>query len=367
MIVSISSISFIYCQQDLTLIINDVPSSTSDSDTLYFASSINNWQPNAPNYQFQPHDDGTYRIKLKNINESIEYKITKGSWESVEITVKGEDIANRKINSKGKEVIQVKGWANNDIKTSTKLSNVTILNEDFPMTALNTTRRIWICLPTDYEYSTERYPVLYMHDGQNLFDTRTSFSGEWEVDETMQRLEKDKKLKLIIVGIDNSDNRNSEYTPYINEEYGGGKGAEYADFIVNELKPFIDENYRTKSDKSNTGIMGSSLGGVISMYVGMEYADIFGKVGVFSPAFWWSNKCYEHVDYKGFVENTKIYMNAGLDEHKWITNGTKQMEKTLIKSGYSADNFVVKYVEGGTHSEIFWKEEFSKAVLWLFD
>ena len=352
----------------MIITINEVPESTAFSDTLYFASSLNDWKPNAANYHFTQKENGAYSLELSDIKVPFEYKVTRGSWETVESTLQGDDTENRKGQPKEKHVnIQIKGWADSYVKTSTQLPNVKVAAEDLTMTQLNTTRRIRIYLPSDYESSTERYPVLYMHDGQNLFDVLTSYSGEWEVDETMQQLEKSGKLKLIIVGIDNSEDRNSEYTPYVNDQYGGGKGAKYADFVVNELKPFIDKSYRTKSDRVNTGIMGSSLGGVISMYIGTEYSNTFGKLGIFSPSFWWSEKCYEQVENKGFVANTKIYMNAGQEEHKWITGGTKKMEKILEKAGYLDENLITKYVEGGTHSEAFWKIEFPKAVIWLFE
>lgn len=354
------------CQRNTMIIINEIPQNEGSNDTLYLAGSINDWQPNAANYQLQPHQDGTYRIQLKDVKTPFEYKITRGSWQTVETTLQGHDIPNRQGEVKRKQTIQVKGWADKYEKVSTKLSNVQLVDDHFPMTQLQSNRQIWIYLPSDYANSTKNYPVLYMHDGQNLFDVLTSFSGEWEVDESMRQLEKEENLELIIVGINNSADRISEYTPYKNEEYGGGKGKEYADFIVNELKPYIDKNYRTKPQREYTGMMGSSLGGVISMYIGTEYSETFSKLGVFSPAFWWSEKCYEQVQQKGFLTNTKIYMNAGLDESPLIVNGTKKMEKTLQSIGYSEKNCSVEYIKGKTHSESFWKEEFPKAVRWLF-
>jgi predicted alpha/beta superfamily hydrolase len=113
--------------------------------------------------------------------------------------------------------------------------------------------------------------------------------------------------------------------------------------------------------------MGSSLGGVISMYLGMEYPETFSKIGAFSPAFWWSDECRKQVESQGLITNSKIYLNAGLDEHKLITSGTKKMEKTLQKIGYSNENLITKYVKGGTHSEKFWQSQFEDAVLWLFE
>lgn len=357
------------CQRNITVIITNVPQSTPTSDTLFFASNQNEWQPNAANYQFAKQADGKFILNLKNVTMPIEYKITRGNWETVETTLQGQAIQNRMIKPKSKTVeLDVKGWNDLFEKKSTQNSNVKIIRSDFPMKSLNSTRKIWIYLPTDYENSEEKYPVLYMHDGQNLFDVLTSYNGEWGVDETMQKLEKEGKLNLIIVGIDNGNSaRNDEYTPWKNAEYGGGNGAAYGKFIVEELKPFIDKNYRTKPDKNNTGTMGSSLGGVISMYLGMEYPETFGKLGIFSPAFWWSDECLKQVENEGFITDTKIFMNAGLNEHKWITSGTEKMEKTLKKIGYTNENFKIEYIEGGTHSEWFWQSQFETAVLWLFE
>lgn len=370
LILSIGVLAFFYLwnnQNSVSITISGMPQNTPLNDTLFLATNLNQWQPNASDYYFRKQEDGNYTIKLQNINAPFEYKITRGSWENVECTSQGTDIENRKANHKDKSIqIEVKGWKDLFGKKSTKLPNVQVMDDDFPMPQFNTTRRIWIYLPTDYATSTEKYPVLYMHDGQNLFDALTSYSGEWEVDETMQKLEQEGTLKLIIVGIENGGKtRSDEYTPWKNKEYGGGEGAAYGEFIVNDLKPFIDKHYRTKSDRHNTGIMGSSLGGLISMYIGMEYSETFGKLGVFSPSFWWSTEAVNQVKNKGFVD-TKIYMNAGLDEHKWITKGTKEMERNFRKLGYTNENLVTKYIKGGTHTERFWRSEFENAVLWLF-
>ena len=371
-ILSILIISIFYftsCQQNIVVSITNIPINTPENDTLFFASNLNQWQPNDKNYCFTKQEKGNYILKLTNAKMPIEYKITRGNWENVESTLQGQSIDNRTIEPKSKLVeIDIKGWSDLFEKKSTQRPNVKIINNEFPMTNLNTSRRIWICLPQDYETSVEKYPVLYMHDGQNLFDVLTSYSGEWGVDETMEKLEQEGKLNLIIVGIDNGgDARNDEYTPWKNDEYGGGNGAAYGKFIVEELKPFIDKNYRTKTDRNNTGTMGSSLGGVISMYLGMEYPETFGKIGAFSPAFWWSEECRKQVEKQGLIPNTKVYMNVGLNEHKWITSGTEKMEKTLTKVGYTNENLMTKYIEGGTHSERFWQSQFEDAVLWLFE
>ena len=146
---------------------------------------------------------------------------------------------------------------------------------------LKTSRKIWLYLPKNYESSTKKYPVIYMHDAQNLFDAKTSFAGEWNVDEKLDSL----SAQVIVVGIENGgDKRLEELTPYKNEKYGGGNAEKYLEFIVNTLKPEIDKKYRTKTDTKNTTIMGSSLGGLVS------FSKNEGTCSPFSPTTKLGNK-----------------------------------------------------------------------------
>ena len=159
--------------------------------------------------------------------------------------------------------------------------------EEFTMPQLGRERRIWVYLPPEYEASTQSYPVLYMHDGQNLFDKSASYDGEWEVDETLNQLFAGGETEgIIIVGIDcEPECRRDEYSPWertLIEQ--GGEGDDYLDFLVNNLKPYIDKNYRTLPDREHTGIGGSSMGGFISLYGGLKYQEVFSKIAAFSPA-----------------------------------------------------------------------------------
>ena len=177
------------------------------------------------------------------------------------------------------------------LEEHTIVGNVTII-EDFNMPELGRTRDIWIYVPADYENSTSKYyPVLYMHDGQNLFDVITSTAGEWGIDETLEDFFKNGETEgVIVVGIENGDaHRTQEYSPWefqYDNEILGGEGDAYVDFIVNTLKPHIDENYRTLPNRENTGIAGSSMGGLISLYAGIKYQGIFSKVCAMSSSFW---------------------------------------------------------------------------------
>src|SRR5689334_21298070 len=155
-------------------------------------------------------------------------------------------------------------------------------------------RDIVVYLPPRYDEEAERrYPVLYLHDGQNVFERNTAFGGvEWQVDDTAEQLIAAGEIEpLIVVGIYNTGrHRIDEYTPTRDGEKGGGKGALYGRMLVEEIKPFIDREYRTLPDAADTGLGGSSLGGLITLYLGLEYPEIFGKLAVLSPSVWWDNR-----------------------------------------------------------------------------
>ena len=147
---------------------------------------------------------------------------------------------------------------------------------DFYIPQLKTKRRVWIYLPSEYENSQKHYPVLYMHDGQSLFDDSLSYDGSWHVDK--------KTTGIIIVAVDNAGkNRMREYNPW---EDMGGRGLLYADFIVHTLKPYIDNNFRTMPQREHTGIIGSSMGAYISTYIALKNQDVFSKIGLLSPVYW---------------------------------------------------------------------------------
>lgn len=153
------------------------------------------------------------------------------------------------------------------------------------MPQLDRNRKIWLYLPPDYSTSTKNYPVLYMQDGQNLFDNATSFAGEWQVDETLNSLFAGGDYGAIVVGIENGGGeRLNEYSPWNNPSYGGGLGDQYVAFLANTLKPYIDANYRTRPEPQFNALIGSSMGALISTYGATEFPNIFRKVGSLSPA-----------------------------------------------------------------------------------
>lgn len=250
----------------------------------------------------------------------------------------------------------------------TAAENVKIISEKFEIPQLKTTRRIWIYLPKDYETSHKKYEVMYLQDAQNLFDDATSYAGEWQVDETLNKIFEKTGKSLIVVGIDNGgEKRIEELSPYKNAKYGGGNGDNYVKFIVETLKPYIDKNYRTKPQRKFTTIGGSSLGSLISVYAAIKYPETFGKVLAFSSAFWFNAK-----DLNEFISSSKVnlkhqkyYFIQGKHEDEDMEEQTKHVIENLKSKNVKTKNIFLKIDEDGKHNEMYWRREFEGAVLWL--
>lgn len=247
-------------------------------------------------------------------------------------------------------------------QVSTASKQVTTFTIEAPQ--LHTIKKIWIYLPKNYNTTQKKYSVIYMHDAQNLFDATTSYLDEWNADETLDSI----NAQVIVVGIEHgNDKRMDELTPFRNEKYGGGNADSYLDFIVKTLKPEIDKKYRTKTNARNTGIMGSSLGGLVSYYAILKYPEVFGKAGVFSPAFWFNRKEIVALTEKMPKINAKIYFLCGDDESDDdVINDLNTIEKIVNSKRCECKKLNKKViVKGGEHNEKLWREGFLKAFLWL--
>lgn len=232
-----------------------------------------------------------------------------------------------------------------------------------PAPELNTLKTIRIYLPPSYEHSEKRYPVIYMHDAQNLFDAKTAFAGEWEIDESLERL----GGEVIVVGIDHGgEKRIEELTPFPNKKYGGGNGEAYINYIIKSLKPYIDKNYRSKPQREHTAVFGSSLGGLISFYAAIKHPETFGKAGIFSPSFWYSDKIYDFAEDAEIKEEVKFYFLAGTREDETLIPNIKKMI-CLLEDKLPEENIVFKEIEEGEHNEALWREAFPMAFSWLME
>jgi metallo-beta-lactamase class B len=252
---------------------------------------------------------------------------------------------------------------------STAAANVTVISTAFAMPQLGRTRRVWLYLPADYASSGRRYPVLYLQDGQNVFDNQTSFAGEWSVDEALNLLQANGQdpTGCIVVAVDNSSARLDEYSPWNNPQYGGGQGDLYVDFLVQTLKPYIDTNYRTLPSRENTGIAGSSMGALIATYAALREPGVFGKIGVFSPAYWFAYPqlaAYAHAHPAN--PNTRFYFVSGTTESSTMVPQMAAMRDSLRRGGVPAANLNFNTRTDGQHAEWFWKREFPAAYSWLY-
>ena len=363
----------------VTILVEELPKETPENASIFISGNFEGWTGGNKKYQLNKKND-TYSITLPKQPEAILFKFTQGSWASVECDKNGLALDNRTYKfTETADTLRVKiaGWDNlfNPEKGSSAASNVTILAEDFYMPELDRNRRIWIYLPPNYNTSNKSYPVVYMHDGQNLFDKSTAYSGEWQVDETLNNLSETKNLELIVVGIDHGDDKRlDEYTPWKNNKYGGGEGDKYLEFIVNTLKPYIDSNYKTLPNKKDTAIFGSSMGGLISYYAALKYPKTFGKIGVYSPSFWFSPEVSAFSKYNDSLKDTDIYFLAGgkeggnttFEEINQTVRDMNRISGALQEQGFPGQNMHIKVDPEGEHNEKLWRTSFEETILWLF-
>jgi predicted alpha/beta superfamily hydrolase len=231
---------------------------------------------------------------------------------------------------------------------------------------LGNRRDIFVYLPPSYAASARHYPVLYMHDGQNLFDHSISFAGEWHVDETMERIARE-GIEAIIVGVPNMGvERTREYGPFADDRVGGGRGDAYVAFLVDTLRPMIDAQFRTRRDAEYTGIMGSSMGGLISLYAFLRRPDVFGFAGVMSPSLWFAGGAIYGVGAHAGRWHGRLYLDTGTGEGRNQVRQTREMAR-LLRRQATRPRLQLRYVEdrGAKHNEAAWSARFERAIRWL--
>lgn len=346
-----------------------------EDSTVYITGStaeLGNWNPGKVKMKFEGDHVWTFSIRCQP-GQVIEYKYTLGSWKNEGANENGLPLPNFSIEVKKDTVVDntiliwtkdrnldVKGQITGTVKYHRQMNGEGILPRD-----------VIVWLPPDYDNSDKRYPVLYMHDGQNIIDPRTSaFGVDWEIDETCTRLIEEKTIPpLIVVGIYNTKDRTQEYVP-------GTKGYAYMKFIVEVLKPVIDKTYRTNLSRDNTFIGGSSAGGLCAFMLAWEYPKIFSKAMCMSPALKYENvQGTIDVDFVRIVKESErpdeplfFYLDVGSDNiEKLIKPGLKEMLAILKEKGYKAKkDFVFIYDENGKHFETEWAKRFPEAIKLFF-
>lgn len=251
---------------------------------------------------------------------------------------------------------------------STAGPSVRVLPEPLAMPGLGRSRTLRLYLPPSYDREpARRYPVVYLHDGQNLFDAATSYAGEWGVDETLDALARDTGFEALAVGIDNGGvRRNQELAPYDHPELGTAEGHAYLRFLVDTVKPFIDAGWRTRPERTHTALIGSSLGGLISHAALLRHGAVFSRYGLFSPSYWAAPQLFDATAAATLPAGTRVHLYAGGREGGSMVPLTQRMHR-LLAAQLPAERLSLHLVPDAQHQEAAWRAELPSALRRLFE
>lgn len=348
----------IYSQEKINVTFRIETTTLSNSDRVFVVGNteeIGNWNPGK--VALEKISNKLWQKTLSFTKGTrIEYKFTKGNWQTEALKDDATVPSNAVLKVEHDTTISlvINNWRDKfNFKVAGQITGKVEYYKNFVIDGLKP-RDIIIWLPPNYEKETNmRYPVLYMHDGQNIFDPRTSSMFiDWQVDETADSLIRNGEIEpIIIVGMNNTDDRSTEYsdTPL---------GRLYMKFIIEKVKPFVDSKYRTLTDAKNTAVAGSSMGGLISMMCAWEHPEVFSKAACFSPAFKIGNIDYvkKVLEYSGKKKEISLYIdNGGVDLDAQLLPGVNEMVSALEKKGFVKDEDLFVYIDKtATHNEAAW-------------
>jgi predicted alpha/beta superfamily hydrolase len=346
---------------------------SSDKRPVFITGNFCKWLPDLEEFRMTMISPGEYKYQFPDnldLPNPLEYKYTRGGWDQVELDQFGKPYGNRLI-TKREGVVQdnVTRWQKDMTKKIDYSPIIEVLAESFEIPQLNRSRRIHVLLPYDYhDRPDQRYPVHYMTDAQNLFGEGSEY-GNWKIDKSLTKLTREGNANAIIIAIEHGgEDRIQELSPYDNPKLGKGLGASFLRFITDTLKPHVDAKYRTKPDRLNTGIGGSSVGGLLTVYAGLMSPHIFGRLMIFSPSLWISQRVY--FDAIHFFEpfESRIYLYAGGQEGANMISNFKRFHATLENQrfGYDRVKIQTSIDPKGEHSENQWSKEFPVAFKWLY-
>lgn len=353
--------------QEKSVTFNVITKGIPENSSVFITGSneqLGNW--NAHDIPMDKIDDSTWSKTFKfNAGTYLEFKFTLGSWQTEALKDDGSGQNNYSFYIQQDTILNyyIAKWKNNPGETKSGITGIIEFHRNMKGKGI-LSRDIAVWLPPDYDIdATKRFPVLYMHDGQNIFDPAlTAFGMDWKMDETTDSLIRQGKMpSIIIVGIYSTHFRDAEYS-YTDSGYA------YMRFIVEELKPFIDNTYRTLKGRRNTAVMGSSMGGLISLMLVWEHTDVFSKAACLSPAFKIKSLNYLQFmeKYNGFKKDIKIYIdNGGVGLEKELQPGIEETIRFLENSGYKS-NLSVYFDENAEHNENAWAQRVWRPLLFMF-
>ena len=356
---------------ELSIVVN-VPAVTPDAEKVCITGNhelLTGWS--GAGVPLQETGPGLHQFRAEIPDGTVlEFKFTRGSFATVEKTAQGLERPNRRLLVKGDKMVEravVEAWSdqngNGAANQAPKITGNYKILRQVKSAFLKPARDVIIWLPPSYDKpgsSGRRYPVIYMHDGGNLFDPGTSFGGvDWGIDEAMDEgIARGELKEAIVVGIGNTADRMSEYTPFPDPKHAGGNGEKYARFLVEELKPLVDRSFRTLKDRHNTFVGGSSLGGLISLYIGISRPKVFSGIIAMSPSIWWSNGGI----IEWLLQNNlaswpgQIWADMGTREGEEAVRFSRQLAATIKQKCPAFKGLVYREFSGGSHSETSWKQ-----------
>ncbi len=307
----------------------------------------------------------------------LEFKFTRGDFARVEKSAAGYEIPNRTCEVAGPGPVEarftVEAWADQAAAPAPSITGNHVWMKDVPSKFLPDKRSVWVLLPPSYDTPAarhRRYPVLYLHDGNNLFDPASSFGGvDWGVDETVDELSRTGQIgEIIVVGIGNTAARLDEYTPFPDPKHGGGKGDCYGRFLLEELKPAIDARFRTRRGAAATAIGGSSLGGLISLYLGLKHPEVFGAVVAMSPSFWWADGGIIRwaLAHRPAAGGPRLWVDIGLAEGEEALTFCRRFDRAWRQAGAAGPGYAYHEIPHAAHNEAAWRARFAQPLLHLY-
>lgn len=363
--------AFFAHSQECQIIVRVVaPPNTPDSALVFIAGNVptlGNWDPSA--VRLQKESDSVWSLVLKvPLAAIVEFKITRGSWNKQALFEKGAIPGNFRLEIRGDTTMTLRpvSWSDIDLRSEGGIKGLVRYHRGMKGDGLTYPRDVIVWLPSSYEREPKRrYPVLYMHDGQNVFDPATSFIGyDWHADEITDSLARAGAIEeIMIVAINNTPDRTPEYSDT-------QLGRSYGRFVVERLKPFIDSTYRTKREAKHTGVMGSSMGGLISFLFVWWYPHIFSKAGCLSSAFLVDNDRILHEvreDNSG-MKAIRVYLDCGtVDLEARLKPGYNEMKTILEARGYKKGKDLEYFLDqGAVHNERAWAARLWRPLKFLF-
>lgn len=363
----------------------DVPENTPAEDDVWLSGNqpeLGNWNGRGVKLTKNSSVANRYEGSIAFVRgTNLEFKVTRGSWDSVEKDEQGREVDNHLHAVVGPAQVAVVVGSWRDLgpvvpQPDTLTGNIKYHDVVGSSVGLKD-RKLIVWLPPGYDIQTTRhYPVLYMHDGQNLMNAKTAFANvEWGVDETAQSLVEAGQMEpIIIVGVYNTDDRIPEYTPVSTAQYGGGKAEDYGRLLVEVVKPLIDSTYRTKPEAEFTGVAGSSLGGLVSMYFGLTRSNTFTRLGVVSPSVWWADRdIVTRVNSLSSKLPLRIWVDIGTNEEnsesasQETVNDTRLLRDALIAEGWvTGTDLQYLEVQGARHNEAAWAARTEQILKYLY-